>query len=53
MIKGLGSLPCEEGLREWSLFSLEKRRLREQLTTMVQYLKGGYKEDKRLSFYKE
>ncbi|KAK4816989.1 LOW QUALITY PROTEIN: hypothetical protein QYF61_025909 [Mycteria americana] len=45
MIKGLGSLPYGERLRELSFFSLEKRRLREDLMTMFQYLKGGYKED--------
>jgi len=45
MIKELGSLPYVERLRELGLFSLEKRRLREDLVTVFQYLKGGYKED--------
>ena len=44
MIKGLGSLSYKERLREYGLFSLEKRRLRGDLITMFQYLKCGYKD---------
>jgi len=52
MIKGLGSLPHEERLREPGLFSLEKRRVRGDFITMFQYLKSGYKEDRASPFYK-
>lgn len=45
MVKALGSLPYEERLRECGLFGLEKRRLRGDIATICQYLKGGYKED--------
>ena len=45
MIKGLGSLPYEERLRELDLFSLGKGRLWGDLIPMFQYLKGGYKEE--------
>ena len=44
MIKGLGSLPAAERLRELGFFRLENRRLKGDLITMFQYLKGGCKE---------
>ena len=45
MIKGLGSLPDEDRPGELGVFSLEKRRLRGDLVTMYQHLRGGYRED--------
>lgn len=39
MIRGLGNLSYEDGLKELDLFRLEKRRLRGDIIMAFQYLK--------------
>jgi len=45
VIREIEHLSCEESLRQFVLFNLEKRRLWGNFTVAFQYLKGAYKKD--------
>jgi len=45
MIQEMEHLPCEDRPRELGLFSLEERRLQEDLIVAIQYLKEGYEKE--------
>lgn len=50
MITGLEHLLYEKRLRDLGLFTLEKRRLRENFIKVCKYLKGVYKKDRARFF---
>ena len=52
MMRGLKHLSCEDRQRELSLFSLQKRRFRGDLTATFQYLKDAYMKDDENLFSK-
>lgn len=50
MIRGLENLLYQDRLKELDLFSLEKRKMREDLIIVYKNLKGGCQEDAVISF---
>ncbi len=45
MIQGMEHVSCKDRLRELGLFSLEKRRLQNDLVAAFQYIKGSYRKE--------
>ena len=50
MMRVLEHLYCKDRLRELGLFSLEERRLQEDLVADFQYLKGDYEQERNQLF---
>lgn len=52
IIRGLGHLSCGKRLKELRLFSLQRRKLWEDLITDIPYIKGPYKKTRERLFTK-